>query len=752
MPIINTTTVPDEVAVSERIRGGSADASVLYGLRARGTRVRGGSVVGTIEGAIAVEVVRVRSGEVVGRVNGDANRFGEALGTRLRSGHVIPTIRHRGQAIGRRTRSGQVTGRVLQAQAYRLTVQLSILPTAAAEGVIRIWQPRLLVDGTEVPIITWSAPEGEGEVGERLSVVLQRWPDKDLFTDSSVINFGLGKKVAGVWDEASFITLIDEGSFQVSVHTISGEPANADDRVSITLSGHLRTRLDAYPETSMVLYDSGQIVQRPEFYQKQYDQFGFVYETACINRPGLSLGSLMFEILSLCGFEGVETNLPDYPIMQAFFPLGERWWDGLKKFLGIFSPIIYQAGGTIGIMDSTVLQPSGFPDPETIEVDNVTDLSMTDDRSNRTANTLRIRFIHSVEDYDIVNERIDDPVTEPDGDNAVNITRTWRTYAKSSQPFVVLREELVSETRETYDPLDNLISRSTETYTYTAANRQESRTQVIEASFPDLDQWRINLDAAETAYRLANPTATDEEVEEYLSHIAPPYIFDEIMRERETFEHAAFPIESLDGSQQKFFVHARGVRRTGLIITNPVERHLGEAFRQEFQPADRSGNITKDTVIEQGLIKSLTELGEPVKGGLVNYTTMVTDYLPPVVQVFTNYSQQRPGDIGTSPFTTSERTLLVRSSSEELIEGIQDLQFGELPLDTAIALGRRLIRRRALDTISAEYIGYAKELAPGAIRRLTLRDGTAVGTFMIIGRTPSGTPERTMTTLVCKGI
>jgi hypothetical protein len=752
MPIINTSTSPHDIAVSGRVRSGSADASVLGGLRARGVRVRSGSVTGMIEGDTSVDGIRLRSGSVIGRVNNDANKFGQAEGDRPRAGHVTASLRRLARAYGTRTRSGTVTGRVLQAASYNLTVQLSILPTAISSGVIRTWVPRLLVDGVEVPIISWSAPEGEGSVGERLSVVLQRWIDKDLFTDASVINFGIGKQVAGVWDEASFTTLLDGGSFQVSTHTISGEPANVADRVSVTISSHIRSRLNAYPQNSTVLYDGNKVTQRPEFYQKQYDQFGFVYETQCINRSGLSLLSLMVEVLGFCGFEGIETNLPDYPIMQAFFPLGQRWWDGLKQFLGIFSPIIYQTGDIIGIMDSTILQPNGFPDAETIEVDRVTELSLTDDRSNRNANTLRIRFIHSLEDYDTVSERDDPPVTEPDGDNSVVITRSWRTYSKGAQPFVVLREELVSEKRETFDVHNNLVTRSTETYTYTAANRQESRTQVIEASYPDMDQYRTILHDAEVTYRAGNPDVTDDEVEEFLSHVSPTYIFGEITRERETFEHAAYPIDSLDGSNQKFYVRSRGVRRTGLIMNNPVDRHLGEAFRQEFQPADRSGNITRDVVIENGLIKSLTELGEPIKGGLVNYTTMATDYLPPVVQVVTNYSQQRPGDIGTSPFTTSERTLLVRSSSGEPIEGIQDLQFGELPLDSAITLALRLNRQRALRTISAEYIGYARELAPGAVRRLTLRDGTVIGTFMIVSRTPSGNVQGTTMSLVCRGI
>lgn len=615
---------------------------------------------------------------------------------------------------------------------YKLTVNLTILPAVETNPNIRVWQPRLLVNGAEVQIISWEAPEGESNVGRKLSVVLQRWIDKDLFTDTAVINFGLGKKVSGSWDADSFITLIANGTFQVSSHTVSGPPSETADRVTINLTGNLTTRLNTRPPGAVVVYDASRINQRPEFYQTQYDQLGNTYVTSLSSVVSLSLQKLInFVLVTKCGFSEVVTNLPDYPIIQNYFPLGDRWYDGIKKFLGIFNPIIYQDGDKIGIMDATLLQPDGFPDAEIVEVDRVQNLTISDDRSNKSVTAIRIQFINNVEDYDTISTVIDDPVTQPDGENTITIQRVRRTYSKQSAPFIVGRDELVSEVRSTTDANGNLIARSTERYTYTANNQQESRTQIIEGLYPDLANW------------VGKPT------------MQPPYLFDVICREVERFEHAAFPISSLDGSDQREYVSNRSASREGIILVNAADQHLGKPFRQEYQPGTRSGNITEDTTLSYGPIKSLLEICEPVPNTqLVNFTSIATDFLPVKPQVFTNYSQQRPGDVAAKQFTVNERTLIIRPDGTDQLQGIEDFHFGELPLDVSIPLAKRYVNSllKVPRTIQATYIGYDDSLSPGQVRRLALRDGTIIGTFIILGRTPNGSADGTFMTLTCREV
>lgn len=615
------------------------------------------------------------------------------------------------------------------APTYSFNVTLNILPDAAGEtGVIRVWLPRLLVDGVEIPIISWTAPRGEGEVGEKLSVVLQRWTDKDAFTDGAAISFGIGRKIAGVWEISSFKTLLNEGTFQVSTHTISGEPSNAADRVSITLTGKLNARLNTYPANSLVIYDDHLIVQQSSFYEVQYDQFGHTYSTILEPKTGLNLLKLLDLILiDRCGFAKIDTNLPTYQIVQAYFPIGTRYYDVLKQYLGIFSPLIYRDDDTIGILDATILKPAGFPDAETVAINRIVNQTETDDRSNRLTNAIRIRFINNVEDFDTITTRTDDPIFEADGENTVQIDRTWREYHKNSTPFILIRQELVSEIRTTRNPDTDIIVRSTETFTYTADNKPESRTQIIEGIFPDLASW---IDTT----------------------LPPPYLFGEVTREVELFDHAAFPVDSLDGSDQRTYTRKRTVDRRGLILVNPVDQHLGKPFRQEFVPGIRSGNITPDVVFDSGKIKTTTEIGEPVTGGLVNVTTMVTDHLPAKEQSTTNYSQQRPGDITEGKqFKTNERIILIRAQGDTgPIQGIVDLHFGELSLEQAIPLAQRLNNLESPVTLTLEYIGYDETLRPGQVRQFTNRAGVILGTFMIIGSTPFGDAGGTFMNLTCR--
>lgn len=616
------------------------------------------------------------------------------------------------------------------AQEYRVSVNLTILPGAQTNNNIRVWQPRLLVDGEEVQIISWNAPEGESNVGRKLTVVLQRWTDKNLFTDTAVVNFGIGKKVAGVWDAASFKTLIDGGTFQVSSHTVSGQPQNAEDRVTITLTGRLGTRLNTRPENAIVVYDPSKIVQRTDFYQTQRDQFGHIYTTELSPVFGLSLQSLMAFAFGECGLS-VVTNLPDYPIVQNYFALGERFYDGVKKFIGIFNPIIYSDGDTIGIMDATLLQPGGFPDAEIIEVDRVTNLSVSDDRTGRQVSAIRIQFIHNIEDFDVITTRIDEPFETPEGDNVITTMRTWRVYTKNPTPFINAREELISEIREKRDSGNVLLERSTELFTFGASGDVATRKQTIEGLYPDLENW------------IGKPETE------------PPYLFGETARETETFEYKSFPIDSLDGSDQRTYISDRGIRRTGMIIVNASDKHLGQPFRQEIQVGTRSGNVTEDATIESNvLIKTIVETGEPMTGGLVNYTTLATDYLPPKPTPYVNYSQRRPGDIAARQYVTNQQALIIRSPGAEPIDGIEDFNFGPLPLSEAIPLAERFIAASSQSprTVEAQYIGYDDSLAPGQVRRLALRDGTILGSFMILGRTAFGSAGGTFMTLVCREV
>lgn len=615
---------------------------------------------------------------------------------------------------------------------YKLSVNLTVLPAAQTNNNIRVWMPRLLVDGTEVPIISWNAPEGESNVGRKLSVVLQRWTDKDLFTADAVIDFGIGKLVAGVWDAGSFITLIESGSFQISSHTISGTPNAAEDRVSIDLVGNLTTRLGTRPQQAIVVYDNHRITQDESFYQTQYDQLGNAYSTALHQIAGLTLHQLMtYVFVTKCGFASIATNLPNYSIVQTYFALGDRFYDGIKKFLGVFNPIIYQDGEIIGIMDATLLQPTGFPDAEIVEVDRITNLSVSDDRTNKAITAIRIQFIHNVEDYDNISERTDPPFTIPEGDNVITVNRTWRTYRKSSEPFINAREELVSEIREKRNASNVLIERSTELFTFGANGDVESRKQTIEGLYPDLANW------------VGKPETE------------PPYIFGETVKEVETFEYKSYPIDSLDGSDQRTYISSRSVRRTGTVIVNATDKHLGKPFRQEIQVGTRSGNITEDVTTEANvLIKTTLETGEPIPGGLVNYTNLATDYLPAKPQPYINYSQKRPGDIAAREFVINQRTLIIRPDGTDPIEGIEDFNFGPLPIETAIPLAKRFINAAARSprTISAPYIGYDESLAPGQVRRLALRDGSIIGTFIILGRTLSGDSSGTFMQLTCREV
>jgi hypothetical protein len=589
--------------------------------------------------------------------------------------------------------------------ASRLDLTFDILPDDLTSLARELWLPRVKVDGAEVLIREQcSLSETDTQVGETLQFTLLKDSDKSLFTSSASIEFGIGRKIAGVWDAATFITLLTGARVQSIEHNISGPNSNPQDVVTITAISETADRLTKTAETGLIIYDSDRVTINDSDLKPVVDADGNTYAPELMAIPGLKLRHLLQEILiTRCGFDSYETDLPenDYPIQRYEVKLGGRFYDGLKPFICWFSPAITPVGDTLWITDTTRIQPDGFPAAKSITLDRPLNIGASS--SKQRLDALNIQYVGLENNYDFTTFKYEYPKSS-NGSLRIETERITIEFRKKTSPTtnVIVRDALNIENKRTFSD-DTEIDSTSDAFEFTSNGRLSHRRKVTEKLLPPVSDI--------TAAKILQTVLTETDEYAYQPH---PF-----MRRAEFC--------------------ARLTSRSAGILTSDIDNPNPDssAYISDFLTAYRSGNLNDHMTYAEGPIKFREETGEPLKDGQARVRVFEVDEMRGVV--IADYTEDRAGETALSGVQTSSEELLVfaAAGASRSADRVENFPTGELPLRYGIPLARRALLQRQNDsgTVSIPVIGYDSSLRKGIPVTPKYRDDTDLGTFLITGRT-----------------
>lgn len=581
---------------------------------------------------------------------------------------------------------------------------LDLVPAGSESLEHELWSPRLKVDGTEVQIRESAHfSEDENSPGEILSLTLLRDEDRTLFTDDAVIEFGIGKTIAGAWDEPTFITLMDDGRISDLAYNLQGVPQNMTDSVNVTVISKTAKRLNKTSPTGLIIYDSDRVTITSTDLKPILDSNGAVYVPLAVGIPGLKLADLFQRVfVTECGFDHYKTDLPvdDYPIQRYQVKLGERFYDGLKGFIGMYRPSMPPVGGDIWITDTTTPQPSGFPTPREITIDRP--LGINTNKHIQNLDGLMVQYVGLENNYDFTQFRYDYPITSSGRTRTESeiITIEFMKLVPGA-PAIKVREAINIENRRSY----------------IGGVEVDSTSEVTEFTS---NGWPQHI--RKTTQKLLPPR----------SNVTLPPILENVLTEREEYIYAPHPFKA-----QTQYIARKSYHSEGLITkdeANPLPD--GTPYLRDLTTAQRSGNVTAGQSFLDGAIKTREETAEPLRNGNVRFREYEIDEMSGLVVV--DRVGEKPGDIGQSGVSSTQQELVVLAPGVTTLSAklIEDFPVGELPLRYAKPLAERVILQRQAGegSVSLPVIGFDKALKVGTPVKVGDRNGDSLGNYLITGR------------------
>jgi hypothetical protein len=421
--------------------------------------------------------------------------------------------------------------------------------------------------------------------------------------------------------------------------------------------------------------------------------------------PGLKLSRLLDEVLvNRCGFTGYQTNLPesDYPIQRYQVGMGQRFFDGLKGFIGMFYPAVKEVAGEIWITDTTHAQPSGFPALKSISVDKVTAIETGTEKQKLDA--LLVRFVGLANNYDFTTFDFQYPI-DSDGPLRTETERITVQFRKITTPgnSAVVSEALNIENKRTYLG-DVEVDRASDVYEFDDFGRHRLRRKTAHKRMPPLDGTDISQD---------------------------PFL-QKVLDEEESYTYAPHPFR-----RRSQYLQRREMRRSGVYSIdsdNPLPN--GDPYKRDVTTAQQAGNIQDGQTFGDGRLRSRSETAEPLRTGTTRVRVLEIDELNGGI-VIQDFQEERSGDISLSAGTQTAKTIAVfaEDNATRSLDRTEDFPIGELPLRYGLPLARRVLvfRQTKGQTLQLDHIGLDESLKKGTAISAYDRAGSALGNFTIAG-------------------
>lgn len=630
------------------------------------------------------------------------------------------------------------------------------IPTDAYQRLTQ----RMIVgpDATEVPIKSWTYSEDANSIGGSLNVELANVADRALFVEQPEITFEVG-----TWNGTAFeyTSLLSTGRLRNSNYVITGENGKPRDNFSIVAMTELEDKLSMAPPKNVIWWDPlaalAQVTQLPP----AEDINGVVITGEAIAINGMTLHDILNRLfVTVLGFAGIETNIPNYPISQVRFEVGRPYATTIAGLIGMFEPVYTLLdtlrGTVISINDGTVAEISGIPLGRRVDISHSTFLGLSKDM---TATPGEISGLVNVGAIEIkttdnqgsgygsyvfreevslskvgnfgpeANEFIEKEMTE-------RFTDFYHTEY-GDRPYRSQLNEVRTRTyRNGYD-LGNITEETLEKYSYQYSNLFY-RYKSISALVPYFEKPVIGQQYAYTEEDPGPPpTSTDVYTPilgdwEYAGMQLQP-----VSIEEEDIERSAHPYNRGD-----VYISRRQIVYYGLCYIDPINQQLDEDYVRDAITVYRAGNVTGNMIPDWRKIKVVEELFYPNPDGSVRVRKTEHDLLSNQVQ-FDEFKED-DGQIGINASAGNQKKTLVYPDGETTLNGpVMTMNAGELPFDMAVALARRKLRLQkfAKEVFEFELIGLDPTLRQGTIVEVYGRDDEDFGAYVIESRTLSGGPD-----------
>lgn len=588
---------------------------------------------------------------------------------------------------------------VSQAERADLIIFADIVPAVSAGTNIQILGARLKMDGVEKPIKSFRFSAPSGAAGVRLDAQFSRPTPSDVPVGSgSTFTFDI--YFGGAW--ATILT----GIFGSRSHAIEF----SGDTLSISTIDNASDKLAKAPKFPQVFYDpakNGTLTEEKSDILR--DTFGNEYPTTFTSSAGLDLyGLLQWAFVTVCGFTAYRTNLPNFPILRADFPMGRPVRETIAGLTGMFEPLFFEVNGEIWIVDATLALPAGLV-PRTCPASRFRSFSAETGPDAGNLDGLVVTYTESG-DGDFYTQRFETEETAvaKSGYAATTTTveREFWEYRNSSDPQTILRSLLKSETRTTENVLGTTIGRETLHFDVDSRGRVTGHTKKIEGLIPTLV-----VDSDELQFGLVS---------------------EELQQLRYTTNSAG-----------QTWLSKRETVARGLVATDTDNLYLEQFFKQDFIEAHRAGNLRVGMTVTTQATRSVIESFRLLANGQTSVNTTTIDHLRGTLTA--SRTENESGESEISGRQKTRRLIVWREgydlySSDLSQRQLKDLNIGELPIAHGKSLAqRKLLRTNAgKGTAEVSLFGYDAGLRRGSTMRITDRSGASLGDFLTLGFEISG--------------
>lgn len=588
---------------------------------------------------------------------------------------------------------------------FGMDIVVDILPTDLDP---ELWLPRVKIDGIEYPVIGGTYSRPRDSVGGSLQVELARISDRAASIAGSLVEFGIGKKIAGVWDESTFNTIMTDGEIRGTGFNIGGVPSSPSDSFTIRAVSQGASRLSQTPMRPLVMYDSAMQTISDDEFRIITDTEGRTYETELKPIDNMKLSHVLREIyITRLGYPSYKTNLPEDQIFvpRIVFPMGQSYNTSVSGFVGVYRVLVEVIDGVPWILDATVELPQGFPAPRTVDSSKYNSVSIEMNATkldgvdlSYTENTRGYDFIEMIPDVKLVTSGT---FGDPDYQETL-VSKTWRVYRKTAYPTLELRREMYLETQVTTASVGT-ISDTREEFFFDSMSRNYGRSKLIKSWLQDVNN-------------------------------AGDY---DLMDSSEETDRTTYAVDPFRNGTQ--FIAKRELRESGLIVVDSANQQLGQTFEMPYDEADSKGNLEDGQTTRFGPIRTVITQNQPQRNGMVRTDTLELYH---VRNKRVNHpSQEQPGDISISGVAPEQNNVLVFAdeNTTRSTGRLEGLHAGPLPLVLAVPWARRYIKRRQAgeSTLRMSVERYDPGLIPGAVVEVKDRDfgsgAASLGFFLIDG-------------------
>jgi hypothetical protein len=585
-------------------------------------------------------------------------------------------------------------------ESFGLSLMINIAPLGSGSG--QEATARLLVDGVELPIKSFAFDAPAGALGTRLDVELARISDRATVLSGVAFDFQIGITTAGV---LTWYDLISDGSLESVQHNEGWSDQRPTDQLSIGAFSSLSDKLNLSPDTDLIIYDPLRVDLEPENDANVLkDTEGNSYPKEYFPISDLTLHQLMQEILvERCGFSDFQTNLPNYRIRQGGCDIKSTFFSAIKQHIGMFDPLIFERDGVIWIVDATMQLPAGFPDPDELSLARSPQLGLSQKREELDGFIVLFSESDAGEYYVYRSPADDEEIIGSSGDPGYSrtvIERTFKDWYNSNAPGVVIRSELYSETKSTYDNSSSVTPIAVEQTVreYDGFNREKKITKTNQAKVPDL------------------PAGTFQSLQDVSQEIY------EVVYS----PHPWKPRKQIMSRESKI--------RQALVAVDADQKYLGNDFKQELTEAHKAGNLKVGMTTSFEAVQTSITKYSPQPNGQTRVETRFIDVLRPLVEF--SSTEVKTGDVELPGETSREMRVIVLSSDVAARSGkpLKDLPIGELPIQYGKPLARRKLLRAQNDPgqVQAQIFGVDLSIGRGVTKMVPYRDGS-FGTMMIEG-------------------